>query len=163
MPEATRKIIKKYFSKNFFLVFLCVLIVLIDQYTKSLALKYLSLLKPQAVINSIFYLTLSFNTGAAFGMFKNQAVFFVIVSIFAAIIIIINISRSKNLIENLGFTFILAGAIGNLIDRLRFGFVVDFIDFVVWPVFNIADSFITVGAFIIIFAAFFLKPKKINK
>ncbi|MDP8260648.1 MAG: signal peptidase II [Candidatus Gygaella obscura] len=160
MPKATREIINKAYCKNTFLVLFCVLIVAFDQYTKSLALKYLSLLRPQEVIHKIFYLTLSFNTGVAFGMFKNQTIFFVVISFIAAIVIIINILRSKNFIENLGFIFILAGAIGNLIDRLRYGFVVDFIDFVIWPVFNVADSFITIGAFIIIFVTFFTKPKQ---
>ncbi|MFH1847393.1 MAG: signal peptidase II [Candidatus Omnitrophota bacterium] len=65
--------------------------------------------------------------------------------------------RDFNFSETIALSFIIAGTIGNLIDRIRFGYVIDFIDFRVWPVFNIADSFITIGA--VILMASFLRKK----
>ena len=122
-------------------------ILFFDQFSKTILSRLLSLNTPVCLIKNFFYLTLVHNRGAAFGVLKNQVVFF----IFAALVAIIAISlglkqKNKPRIYNLALAFILAGATGNLIDRLRFGYVIDFLDFRVWPVFNFADSFITVGA-----------------
>jgi signal peptidase II len=90
------------------------------------------------------------NRGAAFGILKNQLFLFILSSIFAIILIYFNLKKSRNKnklsLNNLALGLILSGAIGNLIDRLLLGYVVDFLDFRVWPVFNVADSAITVGA-----------------
>jgi len=97
------------------------------------------------------------NAGAAFGLFKNSAVFFILVSIAAIFIISAILARaikqnnfSGKKLYNFGLTLIMSGAFGNLIDRIRFGYVIDFIDVRIWPVFNIADSSITIGTFLLI-------------
>ena len=101
-----------------------------------------------AVIKGVFHLTYVQNTGAAFGIFKNANTFFIIVSI--AIILFLLVYRyyylKSNVYINISIALIIGGAIGNLIDRILLNYVVDYLDFRVWPVFNLADSAIVVGA-----------------
>jgi len=127
-------------------------VLLLDQSTKALASKNILLGQTIPVINNIFHLTLVHNKGAAFGIFKSQTALFIITSLTAIIIISYKLKarvagRLDIFVVSLGL--ILAGALGNLIDRLFFGYVVDFLDFRIWPVFNIADSAITVGAILL--------------
>lgn len=122
-------------------------IIFLDQASKFLALKFLHLNTPVPLIKNFFNLTLVHNRGAAFGLLQNQLVLFVLVSLFAIGLIFYNLKNKTNsVVMKLSLSLILAGAAGNLIDRLRLGFVVDFLDFRVWPVFNLADSVITVAA-----------------
>ena len=107
------------------------------------------------MIRGILHMTLVHNTGIAFGLFKNHGMVYIIIPIIAVILLVYNICYYKYNEEKLSrlyifaFSSILGGAIGNLIDRIYFGYVIDFIDFRIWPVFNIADSAITIGAIII--------------
>ncbi len=130
-----------------FIYVLSFIIVLLDQITKFLALKYLAPYKSIAVIPNIFHLSLVQNPGIAFGLFGTQApVLTAVVMLCLAGLFILSFQmRKANLVQRVSLAFIMGGAVGNLIDRLVFGHVVDFLDFRVWPVFNIADSFITVG------------------
>jgi len=124
-------------------------ILFLDQFSKTLATKNLLLHRSLPLIKGIFHLTLIHNRGAAFGVLKNQAQLFILVSLFAIILIFWNLKKNrykKHSLSNISLSFILAGALGNLIDRLTLGYVIDFLDFRIWPVFNIADSAITVGA-----------------
>ncbi|MHB8155677.1 MAG: signal peptidase II [Candidatus Omnitrophota bacterium] len=122
-------------------------VILLDQITKFLALKFLQLNTPVPLIKNFLNLTLVHNRGAAFGLFQNQLFLFVLVSFFAIGLILYNLKNHTNsIILKLSLSLILGGCVGNLIDRLRFGFVVDFLDLRVWPVFNIADSVITIAA-----------------
>lgn len=94
------------------------------------------------------------NTGAAFGIFRSQTIFFVIISLIAVVAIVIYIKRSArpSYFKDIALALILGGAFGNLVDRLFFGYVIDFLDFRVWPVFNVADSAITIGTVLLIFS-----------
>ena len=124
-------------------------ILFLDQLTKFLVVNNLALHKPVILIKGVFYLTLVYNRGAAFGLLKNQIPVFIVASIFAIALIFLNLKNSKSRqlsLYNVSLYLILSGALGNLIDRVFFGYVIDFLDFRVWPVFNIADSAITVGA-----------------
>lgn len=126
-------------------------VFLTDQISKFLALRNLTPNESTAVIKDFFHLTLVGNTGAAFGIFKNQAVFFIIISSIAVISIFVFLKKKSGiLLRDIGLAFILGGALGNLTDRIRFGYVVDFLDFRIWPVFNVADSAITVGTALVI-------------
>ena len=123
------------------------LILILDQITKFLVVKNFELNETLPIINSIFHLTYVQNTGAGFGILKNFN--FLLISISIAVIIYIfyyfkKIEDNEKLLWIL-LAFVLAGTIGNLIDRVRFSYVIDFLDFRIWPVFNIADSFITIG------------------
>lgn len=130
-----------------FIYALSFIIILFDQITKYLALKYLVLHKSIPVIPDIFHLSLVHNPGIAFGLFGNQGQFLtgIVFICLAGLAFLSYQMRGADLIQRVPLAFIIGGAVGNLIDRLIFGYVVDFLDFRVWPVFNVADSFITVG------------------
>ncbi len=134
------------------ILIIIVTILSLDQLTKFLVIKNLSLNETLPIIKGVMHLTLLHNRGAAFGILKNQAPVFIFTSILAIILIYFNlkIARHKKLsLYNIALSFILAGALGNLIDRLFLGYVIDFLDFRIWPVFNVADSAITIGAILL--------------
>lgn len=129
-------------------------IILVDQLTKSLATKNL-LYGEYVNIFSGLNLILVHNTGAAFSFLSDasgwQRWLFLLVSLSVSIILIIWIFRLKEqqLLESLSLALILGGAIGNLVDRIFLGYIIDFIDIYYknyhWPVFNVADASITLG------------------
>jgi len=140
-----------------------VLIIAIDQLTKKIA--YQSLLgHPPIDALPVLQWALVFNKGAAFGMFNDaggfQHYFFSGVAVVVSIVLLVWIWRAcvDSALLTTGLTLVLAGAIGNLIDRLRFQFVIDFIYFHYqdwyFPAFNIADSAITIGAILLIADSF---------
>ncbi len=133
-------------------------VLFLDQLTKFLAVRFLQLNTPVALIKNFLYLTLVHNRGAAFGMFRNQLLIFVLISVFAIALIFYHLKNKKNsVLSGISLSLIAAGAIGNLIDRLRFGFVIDFLDLRVWPVFNLADSAITIAALLLSWELLFKK------
>lgn len=131
-------------------VFIVAIILVSDRLTKILFSQMLSAGGSVPVIKGLFNLTLVHNRGAAFGMFRDQAPLFILTSVVAVLFILFHLKKST-VLEKCALSLILAGAVGNLIDRVFYGYVVDFIDIHVepyfyWPVFNVADSAITVGA-----------------
>lgn len=131
------------------------LVVFSDRITKNFFSKLLSVGETIPVIKDIFHFTLVHNTGMAFGLFKDHGIVFIIIPVIAIALLVYNIyyyRENENLSRSYIFAFslIMGGAIGNLIDRISIGHVIDFFDFRVFPVFNIADSAITVGAIIIL-------------
>ena len=133
-------------------------VIFLDQTTKFFATKFLQLNTPVVFIKNFLNLTLVHNHGAAFGIFKNQLFLFIFISILAIALIFYNLRNKKNsTIFKLSLSLILGGAIGNLIDRLRFGFVIDFLDLRIWPVFNLADSVITIAAILLTWELLFRK------
>ena len=129
------------------------LVVVLDQITKYLISSSLSPIDSIEIF-PFLHIVHVWNTGSAFGMFKNlSSSFFILVSI-AAIIIVIYLLK-KSTYNRFGLSLILGGALGNLIDRVRFGKVFDFLDFAVgdfhWPAFNVADSSLTIGMSIVFF------------
>ncbi len=144
------------------MVFIIVLsILLLDQGTKLLVSKSLSPHQSLPVIKGVLQLSLVHNRGAAFGLFKGGVLFFILTAILAVILIYLNLKKQgwrKISLPAVALGLVLAGALGNLIDRIVFGYVIDFLDLRIWPVFNIADSAITVGAVLLGYSI--LKPKK---
>ena len=133
-------------------------VLFLDQLTKFLATRFLQLNTPVGLIKNFLYLTLVHNRGAAFGMFRNQLLMFVFISIFAIVVIFYYLkNKHHSVFSSISLSLILAGAMGNLIDRLRFGFVIDFLDLRVWPVFNLADSAITIAALLLSWELLFKK------
>lgn len=126
-------------------------VVFLDQVTKYLAVKYLMPVGSYPVIKNFFHLTYVENKGAAFGMLQNKTLFFIVITVIVGAVLIYSmIKLPGNSVYNYTLAMILGGAIGNLIDRVRLGYVVDFIDFKFFPaVFNVADSFIVIGAIIL--------------
>lgn len=137
------------------------LIVVIDQITKYLFWNHG---KNHEIIPGFFNITLVKNAGAAFGIFQGGRVFFIAASVLAVVLIAylgIKLPREDRA-RRLWLGLILGGAIGNLIDRVRFGEVVDFLQIGInghyWPVFNVADMGVTIGATLLIWYA--LMPKR---
>jgi len=131
-------------------------IVILDQSTKVLVHKSMRLYQSIPIIDGFFNLTYVRNTGAAFGIFAGSAEIFrrpflIAVSIVAIAVILMMVKRlpEGNTWLSTALAFILGGALGNLIDRVIHGEVIDFLDCYWgkyhWPAFNLADSFITVG------------------
>jgi signal peptidase II len=134
-------------------------VIALDQITKYLIVSSLS---PYATIEVFPFLNIVNirNTGAAFGMFRGLGSgFFILIS--AAAIIFVTILMMRNAYNLFGLSLVLGGAVGNLIDRLVYGKVVDFIDVFVgnfhWPAFNVADSSLTVGIGIILLTSLIKK------
>lgn len=131
----------------------------LDQLSKYWVLNYLQEIGSIPVIQNVFHLTYVENRGAAFGMFQNNQMIFVVVAIVASIFGLCYLHTKKmHSIGKVGIMLIISGAIGNLIDRVRLGFVVDYFDFrIIWEyVFNVADVFVVVGtAMLCIYILFF--------
>jgi len=137
----------------------------LDQWTKYLAVKQLSAFTPRVIIDNFFNLILVKNRGAAFGLMSGmedpaRSIIFGVISVFA-FIVIIYVYRSRpagSAMVPASVGLILGGAVGNIIDRIRLGYVVDFLDFYLngyhWPTFNLADSCITVGVSLLMLQMF---------
>ncbi|MDO8524903.1 MAG: signal peptidase II [Candidatus Omnitrophota bacterium] len=119
----------------------------LDRITKIAAAGNMSSGESISILPKIFHLTLVLNNGTAFGLMKGQNSALAAFTLLAVIAIIFYIVTRKGLnpvvSSALGLT--LGGALGNLFDRIRFGYIIDFLDFRIWPVFNVADSAITIG------------------
>ena len=139
---------------------LSAVVIVADQITKVFAVKLLLGQPPIVVIPGFFDFSLVFNTGAAFGLLNDaegwQNIFFIIVAVAVSLFILASLYRltPSETQTAIAFALILGGAIGNIIDRIRQGYVVDFIHWFYndwhWPTFNIADSAITVGAVLLV-------------
>ncbi len=125
-----------------------------DQFSKFYIVKHFALGQKMTIIPDFFRLTHVHNTGAGFSILTDQTTFLSAVSLIAVIALIYLLRKEKDLLTRISYLMIIAGALGNLIDRFRLGYVVDFLDFVIFgydfPVFNVADTFITVGCILLI-------------
>ncbi len=143
-------------------------VILVDQGTKFLVLSKLPVDATLPIIPQIFHLTLVYNRGIAFGLFNQHETLLLILITLSLLVLIIlgfRIARKEasestlgDMVPRFGLALILGGAIGNWIDRLRYKAVIDFLDFRVWPVFNVADSAITIG--VALYLLLFLKKNK---
>jgi signal peptidase II len=130
-------------------------VISLDQLTKFLAAKFLILNSTHPVVKGIFHLTLIHNRGAAFGLLKNQIPLFIFTAVVAIILIYLSLrDKRQGRPYAISLSLILAGSGGNLIDRVLYGYVVDFLDFRIWPVFNVADSAICIGALLLVWVMF---------
>ena len=128
------------------------LVYILDRITKVLVVKNIVQGESVALIPNIFHITLVHNNGTAFGLFKDQNIPLTWLSLVVIIFIISYIWKKRQDTTwsvSLALGLILGGALGNLTDRIRLGYIIDFIDFRIWPVFNIADSAITIGLIIL--------------
>lgn len=139
-----------------YLLVLWLLILAADQATKAIVRANMTV--GQSIpADTPVRLTYVQNTGSAFGLFTNQTLFLTIAAAVGVVIIAFIFFRSGGTSKLLATSLAmqLAGAIGNLIDRIAYGYVVDFVDFRFWPVFNVADSSITIGFIILAVALLF--------
>lgn len=144
--------------------FIAAAIVFVDILTKYLAYRFLSNISTYALIKDVFHLTYTENTGAAFNIFTDRQAFLIIItSVFLILLIcyLIHSHRKYNkfILSNLAITFIIAGGMGNLISRVRLGYVIDIFDFrlIKFAIFNCADIFITAGTILLILCVFFFE------
>lgn len=124
------------------------IVVVLDQLTKWLAVEFLKTKGSLALIPHVFHLSYVENTGIAFGLFQHHPKLLTFMIGTGVVILVFYAPvwfRSASRLKQIAYSMILGGAIGNLIDRIRFQYVIDFLDFRVWPVFNVADSCITIG------------------
>ena len=115
------------------------------------------------VIDGIFHITYIHNYGAAFSMLQGKQTFLLLVTgvAMAAILVFLVMAQKKRALSPLGLwalTLVLGGGLGNFIDRIRLGYVVDFLDFRVWPIFNVADIAVCCGCGLLIFYVLIWEP-----
>ena len=147
-------------------LFITALIITADQISKSLIKSTMTLYDVIPVIPGFFQLNYITNKGMAFGINLPVGISFfsgISLIITCFLVWILWCERKNNLLMRISLALILGGAIGNLIDRILFGEVVDFFDFMIgnfhWYIFNIADSAVTVGIISMLFYSFLFKPK----
>ena len=148
-------------------LFVSAVLVLADQISKTIVVRTMSLYESIPVIQNFFHFTYITNDGMAFGIEFPFGYF-----IFSAVSILLTFflfwylwsARNHSIVIRLGLAMIIAGAIGNLIDRLFLGEVIDFLDFMIgnfhWYVFNLADSYVTVGMTLILIDSIILEKKR---
>ena len=170
--QGTRNLKKNVLNRYTGLLFYVVSsIVLTDQITKAVVAKKLPLYSSVPIIHGFFNLVNYRNPGGAFGLMANQSpvvrgLIFIFISSLSILIIYYFYKKIplKHYLLRTCFALILGGAVGNMIDRIRFGYVVDFLDFYIkslhWPAFNVADSAITVGIIIFSYHIIFNKTPK---
>jgi len=156
-------------TRSQFDIFLAIMVtfsvVFADRLTKLFFSDLLVYGESLPIIRNVLHMTMVHNTGIAFGFFKDQGITFIVIPVVAVVLLVFNIyyyrqnNEAISRVYIVAFSMIMGGAIGNLIDRIVYGYVIDFIDFRVWPVFNIADSAITIGAVLIAYKCFKLSAK----
>ena len=131
------------------------IVLAIDQLTKFFAVLYLKPATSIPIVPNVFHLSFVENSGIAFGFFQGHPEFWtwLITASVLCLFIASFFFRDQPRSHQVAFAFILGGAMGNWIDRIRVDRVIDFFDFRIWPVFNLADSFITIGALLFIWFA----------
>lgn len=138
------------------ILYLSMILLIIDQISKIIVAKTINMHNPIEIIKNFFYLTYTHNTGAAFSILTGQRILLIIIAIIVLIVLFNYIKKNKieTKIEKIAYSLVIGGSLGNLIDRIVRGYVIDFIDVKIFgynfPVFNIADTFIVIGVFLLI-------------
>ena len=142
-------------------------VIILDQITKTLTADHIIFGQQITLIDGFLYLTYHRNTGAAWGMFPGQIWFFVIVTVIALgvfLVLSLEMNFKTKPFYSIGVVLLIGGTIGNFIDRLRFGYVIDMIDVYIFtydfPVFNIADSALTIGWIALAIDIIFINTKR---
>lgn len=147
-----------------YLYLIAFLAFVLDQLSKYLVTQNYALGISSPVVHNAFHITLWRNNGGAFGIMQSWPGMLAVISAIAAVGIIAML-KSKTpfpAIAGVALALQLGGALGNLIDRVRLGYVVDFIDLIVWPIFNVADIAITVGVILLAYHLIFGSRKDQN-
>ncbi len=146
-------------------------VLILDQITKYWVLNDVLAERGVVVYSSFFSLVRAWNTGVSFSMFNNWGTAGVIVlslvSLTIVVFLFLWLRSEKSRLIQVALGFIIGGACGNVIDRIRLGAVFDFLDFSIgdyhWPAFNVADSFICIGAGLIIFHSLFIRQTEVKQ
>lgn len=126
-------------------------VFLLDRVTKILVSRYLVLGESIPVIKDVFHITYYRNSGAAFNVLAHKTWFFILAAlvVMGFIVYYYNRTPSDRIYARTALALVFGGAWGNLVDRILWSYVIDFLDFRIWPVFNIADSAIVVGVILL--------------
>lgn len=146
---------------------LSIIIIFLDQITKYFAIINLKNGPSSVIVPDFFKLVYVENYGAAFGILKHKKAFFIVITLIVVLLIALFLFKYQaklNIFMKIGSGLLLGGAVGNLIDRIRFGYVVDFVSMRLfnryeYPVFNVADMAIVVGTLILLFIILFDKQE----
>ncbi len=132
-------------------IFIGTLLVIIDQLIKYNVNNKMFIGQTYPIIEDFLNFTYVRNTGIAFGLLKNNNIFMIIVILIIILLVIYfyKKEKNKNFLLSIATTIMLSGAIGNLIDRIFYGFIIDYIDFYFWPAFNLADSLVVIGSILL--------------
>lgn len=147
---------------------LAIIVILVDQWTKWIVDKKMEVYESIPIIENFFYLTSHRNKGAAWGILQGHMTFFYIITVVVIVGIIFYMQKhaKDNRLLAISLSLLLGGAIGNFIDRLVRKEVVDFLDFIIinydFPIFNVADSALTIGVILILIVTF-LDERKAKK
>ncbi len=136
--------------------YLSLLLILFDQASKWLVQTRMFPMQSIDVIRGLFSITYATNYGAAFGILQSQTLLLIAISLGVIVTVWINRRKMNEYprVMQVGLAVALGGAVGNLIDRIRLGFVVDFLNFYLWPIFNVADMAIVIGVGFILWGIF---------
>ena len=151
------------------IIILSVLVLIIDQISKLIVVKSLDQNSSIEVIKSFFYLTRTNNTGAAFSILLGKRILLIIITILVLIYVFYYLKKNKvtNKLEMLSYSLIIGGSLGNLIDRVIYGYVIDFLSFKIgtynFPIFNLADTSLTIGVILLIIINWKGKENDSNK
>lgn len=132
------------------------IVFIVDRITKILVTSYFSLNVKNKIVNNFLYITNCHNTGAAFSIFSGNIIFLILITLIVLYLIYKTIKDKKNMsnLSVISYGLLLGGIVGNLFDRLFYGYVIDFIDFIIFKydfaVFNIADVAIVIGAIMLL-------------
>ncbi len=151
------------FRKHLLLIVITILVFTLDRLSKFYVSRFFSLGDSIPIIKSVFHLTYLRNPGAAFGLFPNQRYCFILLSIIILFSILFYVIKAEKptRFHQVAFSLVLGGILGNLVDRISNGLVVDFLDFRIWPVFNLADSALVLGVTLLLFG--FLRKQQVGK
>ena len=146
---------------------ICSAVVILDQLTKALVMSELLPYESIAVIPEFFRINYVLNPGAAFGIMPHQRGLFILLTVAILIAAVAGYPRLKKHyppVAVIGTMCLVGGAIGNLIDRIRFGHVIDFFDFSIWPaIFNVADIAIVIGGLICTISILLRTEERLNQ
>jgi signal peptidase II len=154
-----------------FILFLSLPLYALDQLTKQWVLRSISPYNARVVVPDFFNLVNVTNTGAAFGSFKGNNTFFVVISIIALVVVTVLLVRHQRSDpwRDVSLALLLAGILGNLTDRLLYGHVIDFLLFNLhiryadpWPAFNVADSCISIAVVLFIIHSFWKRESELR-
>lgn len=134
--------------------FLALLVVLVDQATKYFVVQHFAVGESVPVLENIFHWTFILNRGAAFGMLEGSRWLFVVIAlaVIGGVLYLRKEIEQSGVLACMGAALFTGGAVGNLIDRTLQGVVIDFFDFRIWPIFNVADIAICTGVGLIIWS-----------
>ena len=152
---------KNYYTSYLFAILGVIAAIFFDQFTKILAVKHLKNKNSIDIVENVFQLHYLENRGAAFGMLQNQKILFVVIGIvilIAVVLCYIRLPHNRHFLPlRICLLFIASGAIGNMIDRIRLDYVIDFLYFALidFPIFNVADIYVSVSAFLLVLLVLF--------